>query len=103
MDKSTFFTAYGSLKSEPFKMPDGQEVTLHELTAKQRGSLLDAAKSGDQSLAMATAVAMGCDIFSEEDIDGLLALPFSLIDSMGARVLALSSLTEDDDDEAKNA
>lgn len=89
------------LKSVEYELPNGNKLTLRELTAKGRGKLR-AIADGDVIEAQAQIVALGCDQLGDEDVEGLLELSGDLLSDMADKVLSLSGLTEDAKEEAKN-
>jgi hypothetical protein len=91
MDKQAFF-AQAKVKTKPFEMPNGDTITLRELTAGQRGELKDIAK--DSKTSNARTVIMGCDLFSDDDVDMLCNMSGSLLDKMVDEILSLSGLTD---------
>lgn len=91
------------LKTHEFPIGD-RSILLHELTVAQRSRILDIVEQNPVK-AQAHIVAMGCDLFDENDagdIDRLLAMG-SLVKRMADKIYELSAIApESEDEEAKN-
>jgi len=97
MDKHSFLSSYAP-KKESYKLPDGEEIAISELTLKQRGKLHVAAKK-DPIDAQALVVCMGCSLFEESDLDAVKDMPGDLISDIADAILSLSGLSDDEDAE----
>lgn len=94
MDKKKFFSSL-TLKSEIFKLPNGQEIIFQELKAGERQKIYDDFKSDNVFLGQVRMVAMSCPDFDEDDIPQLSNLSATLINDMSDVVSRLSGMTDE--------
>lgn len=93
MDKVQFFSAFAPQAGE-YPLPDGQVLPIRELTLGERGRLHKAAESNPIQ-AQALIVAMGCELFDENDIEQIQGLPGDLVSGIADAILDLSGLGGD--------
>ena len=94
MDKSKFLASFKP-KSSSHKLPDGEEITIHELTLEQRGKLMAAAKK-DAMSAQALVVCMGCELFTEADLKDVCKMSGEIVTQIADAILDVSGLSEGD-------
>lgn len=98
MDKSKFLSSFVAASTE-YELPNGEKITLLELSAEQRNKLQILAQS-DTAAAQSLIVAMACPFLSEDDIDDIKALPARDVDAMANSVLEISGLSVNSEAEA---
>ena len=81
------------LKTSTFTLPDGESITIRELSAGARRELVDVAKAGDTFLMAATAARAGCSELSGKTPQEILdEQPIELLNDLAAAVMKLSGL-----------
>lgn len=92
------------LKSSTFDMPDGEPLTIRELSAGGRLALMEATRThkGNGSVLAATVVAKCCPEFAGCSADEVLdRLPITLLGEIAAAVYALSGIGVGDEAQAE--
>lgn len=84
---------------------DGKTVEVRELSARQRQAMLKLNKDGiDPIEIQAHIIKMGCSEFAESSIDDLLDMPGKAFSKISEKILNLSGLgDESEDDATKNS
>lgn len=84
------------LKESVFTLPNGETLTIRELSAGGRRALLEAGKrhDGDNLYFAAVAVKAACPQFADETPESILdAMPVDYLHPLAEAVLALSGVT----------
>jgi len=81
---------------------EGEEITVRELSAKQRQTLFELHNSETNPIEIqANIISMGCEAFVDTSIDEIGDLPGSYFDSIAKGVLKVSGLDDDAEAEAE--
>ena len=90
MDKLDFFKE-GAPKSEPFKLPSGEEIMISALTLSQRQKMKTAV-SKDVSKGTALMICMSCDNLDIKDQSMVEDMDGEFIDALADKILDISGL-----------
>jgi len=92
------------LKEAAFTLPDGEALTIRELSAGGRRALIEETKSykGDVFRMAAVTVRYGCPEFADETVDAVLdAMPSELLNDLSTAILKLSGISVDSEAQAE--
>ena len=93
MNKSQFLKSFEP-KSKEIDI-DGSKVTVSELSLVQRGKL-HAIANTDPIRGQALIVCMGCDLFTDDDLDDVMGLSGEVVTMLADAVLEVSGLSTED-------
>jgi hypothetical protein len=88
------------LKESSFKLPDGESITIRELSAGGRRALMEASEKskGDHILFAAVAAKAGCPDYANESPEAIMDnLPIELLQELAGAVLSLSGISATDE------
>lgn len=92
------------LKSEPFPLPDGDTLTIRELSAGGRRALVEATreKKADPFMVAAIAARAGVVEFADHTAEQVLdLLPMDLLNEIATAVFKLSGLSVESEAQAE--
>jgi hypothetical protein len=93
LDKNAILSRFGR-KSGVHALPDGGEIAINALTLPQRERMQEALKVSNAD-AVVLIVAMGCETFSESELDVVGGLDDDLLFALSNAILDLSGLADD--------